>query len=622
MEGSVMATFMLKPWQCSRHCHLVAAAPPRPPIQAGQLQCRPWIRCRRRRSMLHCRQTHQHPAVTLEEEEEDDRDEKDGDGRGNNPAGFHPSVWGDFFLHFSNPAASPEQQVRMAGRAQKLKEEVAEMIARSSTRSLPQTLHLIHVLQRLCLDHLFQDEIDGFLTQIKHADISGCSLDTVALWFYVLRYHGYKVSPDVFIKFKDEEGKFASNSPRDLLGLYNAAYLGTHGEKILDEAKCFSKKCLETTLPHLDPEGSLAREITRALDIPLPRRVRIYEIKYYISIYEKETTKHETILELAKLNSNLMQLHHQQELKIITRWWRNLQLESNISFSRDRIVECYFWMAGTYFEPCYSRARIILTLVMAIIGVMDDLYDVYATSEECELLTKCMESWDPKMAQDLPENLKIVLERILDTYQDIEHELEPDHKYRMSYLRLVIVDWVKAYNTEVKWRDERYVPETVEEHLQISVRTGACHLLSCASFVGMGDIATQESFEWVSSMPKMVHSLCVILRLLDDLKSYEREQRAQHVASTIDSCMKEHNVSMELAKEKIKELIEISWKDLNEEWLKPNKAQPKELLERIFNLTRTMEFFYNKDDVFTYSHQIKDIINLLFVDSFTELQIV
>lgn len=36
------------------------------------------------------------------------------------------------------------------------------------------------------------------------------------------------------------------------------------------------------------------------------------------------------------------------------------------------------------------------------------------------------------------------------------------------------------------------------------------------------------------------------------------------VASTIDSCMKEHNISVALAREKINALIEESWKDINE----------------------------------------------------------
>lgn len=84
-----------------------------------------------------------------------------------------------------------------------------------------------------------------------------------------------------------------------------------------------------------------------------------------------------------------------------------------------------------------------------------------------------------------------------------------------------IIDLVRAYNKEVKWREERYVPATVEEHLQVSARSGACHLLSCASLLGMRDIATKEAFDWVSSVPKLVKSLCVILRLSDDLKSYE-----------------------------------------------------------------------------------------------------
>jgi hypothetical protein len=50
-------------------------------------------------------------------------------------------------------------------------------------------------------------------------------------------------------------------------------------------------------------------------------------------------------------------------------------------------------MAGAYFEPRYSRARIILTQVMAIISIVDDIYDVYGTSEECELFTRCIERY-------------------------------------------------------------------------------------------------------------------------------------------------------------------------------------------------------------------------------------
>jgi hypothetical protein len=49
-----------------------------------------------------------------------------------------------------------------------------------------------------------------------------------------------------------------------------------------------------------------------------------------------------------------------------------------------------------------------------------------------------MSSWDTKVGQDLPANLKIILECILDTYKDIEHELETEQKYRLSYLKFVV----------------------------------------------------------------------------------------------------------------------------------------------------------------------------------------
>ena len=123
---------------------------------------------------------------------------------------------------------------------------------------------------------------------------------------------------DVFVRFKDAEGGFLANKPIDLLRLYSAAHFRTHGEIILDEAITFTRSRLEIMLPYLQG-SSLAYEVKSALEIPLPRRVRIYESKHYICTYEKDGTLHEKVLQLAKLSSNILQLHHQQELNILTR---------------------------------------------------------------------------------------------------------------------------------------------------------------------------------------------------------------------------------------------------------------------------------------------------------------
>ncbi|WVZ95928.1 hypothetical protein U9M48_041630 [Paspalum notatum var. saurae] len=606
MHSSVMAaTFSIRPQEgvsSRRSCHSTAAAP-----QPRIIRCNPWRwqqhdERRRHSCRLQCRQQAQ-------------QNESESDNRLTQNTGiFQPSIWGDFFLGYSNPAASSSQK-QMAERADKLKEEVAGIIASSNFSTLPERLSIIDTLERLCLDHLFEHEIDAALHQIVAADVRDYDLGTVALWFCLLRKHRYKVSSDVFLRFKDEEGGFLADNPTDLLGLFNAAHMMTHGETILDEVIPYTRRRLEMMSPYL--EGSLAREVKSALEIPHPRRVRIYDMKYYISAYEKDATVNDKVLLLAKLNSNIMQLQYQHELSIVTRWWEDFQVESRLPFVRDRVVESYLWMLGVYFEPHYSRGRIILAMLTAIIGLLDDIYDSYGTPKECEIFTKCIESWDTDGAHDLPECMKFALRKILDSYETIANMLHEEEKYRMSFLRQCIEEQVRLFNIEVKMLQEGYIPNSIEEHLKVSLRSVGTPFLACASFVGMNYIATKDCFDWVSSLPKMVQALSIILRLLDDLQSYEREQLIPHVASTIDSYMKEHNVSIEVARENIYILKEESWKDVNSEWLNLDNAYPKQLLERIFNLTRTMEFMYNQEDNFTNCHNIKDTIHMLLVEPFT-----
>jgi hypothetical protein len=121
---------------------------------------------------------------------------------------------------------------------------------------------------------------------------------------------------DVLLNFKDKEGKFVEADTRAFLSLYNATYLRTHGETLLDEAMSLTRKCLEARLEHL--ESPLAEEVSSALDIPLFRKVRILETIDYIPIYEKEARRNEAILEFARVNFNLLQLLYCEELKEAT----------------------------------------------------------------------------------------------------------------------------------------------------------------------------------------------------------------------------------------------------------------------------------------------------------------
>jgi len=66
-------------------------------------------------------------------------------------------------------------------------------------------------------------------------------------------------------------------------------------------------------------------------------------------------------------------------------------LASKLSFSRDRLMECFFWAVGMIFEPQLSDLRKGLTKVSCLITTIDDVYDVYGTLEELELFTAAVE---------------------------------------------------------------------------------------------------------------------------------------------------------------------------------------------------------------------------------------
>lgn len=62
-----------------------------------------------------------------------------------------------------------------------------------------------------------------------------------------------------------------------------------------------------------------------------------------------------------------------------------------LPYLRDRVVECYFWAIGIYFEPKYSLARIMAGKVVAMTSIMDDTYDSYGIVEELEVFTSAVE---------------------------------------------------------------------------------------------------------------------------------------------------------------------------------------------------------------------------------------
>ncbi|KAK4739455.1 hypothetical protein R3W88_003152 [Solanum pinnatisectum] len=519
-------------------------------------------------------------------------------------ADFSPSLWGDRFHYFSLDNQVAEEY---AQEIETLKEQTRSMLLAASGMTLAEKLNLIDIVERLGLAYHFEKQIEDMLDQIYRADPNFQSheysdLTTLSVQFRLLRQHGYNISPKLFSRFQDAKGKFNESLGSDikgLLNLYEASHVRTHGEDILEEALAFSTAHLESA-PHL--KSPLSKQVTHALEQSLHKSIPRVETRYFISIYEEEEHKNDVLLRFAKLDFNLLQMLHKQELSEVSRWWKDLDFVTTLPYARDRAVECYFWTMGVYAEPQYSQARVMLAKTIAMISIVDDTFDAYGIVKELEVYTDAIQRWDISQIDRLPDYMKISYKALLDLYNDYETELSKDGRSDVvHYAKERMKEIVRNYFVEAKWFIEGYMPP-VSEYLSNALATSTYYLLTTTSYLGVKS-ANKEDFEWLAKNPKILEANVTLCRVIDDIATY-------------DCYMRDYGVSTEVAMDKFQEMAETAWKDVNEGILQPTPVST-EILTRILNLARIIDVTYkHNQDGYTHPEKVlKPHIIALLVDS-------
>ncbi|XP_075649862.1 myrcene synthase, chloroplastic-like [Castanea sativa] len=95
------------------------------------------------------------------------------------------------------------------------------------------------------------------------------------LKFRFLRQHGYNISQGVFNVFKDERGKFKAclcEETKGILSLYEASFLLTESENMLEELRNFATKHLQEYVKQ-NKDKTLFAMVTYALELPLHWRI-------------------------------------------------------------------------------------------------------------------------------------------------------------------------------------------------------------------------------------------------------------------------------------------------------------------------------------------------------------
>ncbi|XP_057996017.1 probable terpene synthase 6 [Hevea brasiliensis] len=529
---------------------------------------------------------------------------------------FPPPVWDSYsFTSFSLLDSEYESWTR---RVETLKEKVKDMLMADASNPIKK-IELINLLCRLGLSYHFEREIEEQLIHIFNwvpqlFDENDYDLYTTALLFQVLRQHGFKMTCDVFKKFKDSNGEFKKSIIKDvrgILSLYEASFMSVHGEDILDEALEFTRSHLESLAMQSKPHYS--ERIKNALILPFHKGVPRVEAWQYISFYEKEESPNEFLLQFAKLDFNRVQLLQREELKVMARWWKDLNLAEKLPYARDRLVEIYFWACSIQFEPHLALSRMMMAKYLKMISLADDTCDAYATMKEVNAFTDAIERCSIDATDELPDYMKVFYKELLNLFEETENIASKEGRsYCAYYVKEEFKNLLRSYRMEAQWFNEGYVP-TFDVYLQNGSESSSYGVIVAAGFIGMEKIAGIKEYQWLQSNPKIVKALKVLGRLENDIVSHQAEQKRGDSASSVECYMKEHDVLEKKAVEEILKICANAWKDINEECMKPT-ALPSPILQLLVNLARITEVVYRFDDSYTNPSSLKDKITALLLE--------
>ncbi|KOM43962.1 hypothetical protein LR48_Vigan05g156700 [Vigna angularis] len=463
------------------------------------------------------------------------------------------------------PPKVPTQTIPTMTSLEQLKIKSQEVLLDSSD-SL-RTLKLIDTIQRLGIDHHFEEEINLQLGRVADCN-NAQDLFATALQFRLLRHNGWSTSSDVFNKFLDKSGNFKESVTGDvwgMLSLHEASYLGAEGEEVLQHAMECSRAHLHQSLPHLSPE--VGRVVVEALKLPRHQRMVRLEAKNYMVQYSKESSQIPALLELARLDYDMVQSMHQKELAEISRWWKDLGLIERLGFGRDGPRECFLWALGVFPEPRHSNCRIELAKAICILQVIDDMFDTYGTLDELILFTEAVQRWDLDAMEKLPEYMKICYMALYNTTHEIAYRIQRDHGQTVvASLKRTWIDLLEAYLKEAKWFNDKYVP-AFEEYLDNGViSSGSCLALVHATVL-IGENLSRETISLMSPYPRLFTCSGEILRLWDDLGT------SKH----------------------IRRLLGNLWPELNGLAM-ATTTLPSAVTKASFNMARTSQFIYQHGD--------------------------
>ncbi|XP_011096130.1 alpha-farnesene synthase [Sesamum indicum] len=508
------------------------------------------------------------------------------DGHARRTADYKPNIWNYDHLQSLTSIYHEEKYKR---EAETLKEEVRGILGAFDQEDPLYKLEVIDEMDRLSLSSYFVEEIYEALASMKSSKPSAGNEDlySSALYFRILRQHGHHVSPDAIHRLMDKEEKLVMSARSDgkaMLQVFEASHLGLEDEWLIDRAKAFATNNLRLF--------NLNDDLDKIAKCPLHWSVNWFNAKQHIQGKNKSTFHR-----LAGLSFNIVQVQHQNELKEVLRWWKNLGLSEVLTFTRDRVVESFLWAVGVAYEPQYGSLRKWLTKAIVLVLIIDDVYDIYGSNHELHQFTTAVERWDPVEIQQLPEAIKRCFWVLYDTINNMDHEIQKEKGCDsvLPHLKKVWTGFCNALFVEAKWYHTGHSP-SLSEYLDNGWISSSGPLLSLHILIGISHDITQAIHVFNNSKEIIRHS-SLIIRLCNDQGTSKAELERGDAHSSILCRMREANVTEAAARGHIKNLVTDSWKKINGLFISaPRSQQP--VIRYVVNTARVATFIYQNGDGF------------------------
>ncbi|KAI4372143.1 hypothetical protein MLD38_010415 [Melastoma candidum] len=495
----------------------------------------------------------------------------------------------------------------------RIEEEINGMLCNGEMR-VTERLEFIDVVQRLGLQRYFDIEIKNALQMIHNNEdyfqLEDADLYTTALMFRLLRQHGFQVQTDVFKQFMDGRDTFTAES---LLSLYEASFYGLAGEDVMEKARDFAGEHLKAYLTEKGGRCSngtiTTMKVEHALEMPIHWRPNRLEARWFMEVYEKEQEMNTALLDFARLDFNMVQSVYRNELSDLARWWVELGL-NKMNISRDRLMELYLWCSSVVYEPQHGACRQPITKMASMITLIDDVYDIYGTLDELQLLTNMVERWDAHEIDQLPDAMRVSFMALYETTNRICDWASRDKGIDVRYQ-------CRAYLQEATWYHEGIKP-TVQQYLECSTTTVGVKIMLLLIYFLTTDDITQEALDWISQDPSVIPCTALICRLNNDLGTSTYELARGDNVKAVECYMNEAAVTEEVARRHIEHMVNHAWKAMNEEVLVSKSRIPgsEYFVEVCMNYARASQSFdkYGDGHDVEKNHDIDGQVKLVLVE--------